>query len=483
MTIASYGRKNAELLQRVIAQYQDMELDADIVVLSNEPRDLGPNVKVIVGLPTPDPWSLPFAHKAVFAEMVDHYDLFAYTEDDMGVSEQNIRAFVEASPQLAADEIAGFLRYELGPTGARSLPEVHGGYRWKPATAARRGRYTVAEFTNEHAAFYLLSRDQLRQMVAHDGFVRVPSKGRYDLACTAATDPYTRYGLRKIICISALDDFLIHHLSDRYAGQMGIPLDLVRLQIQALEQIAEGSREASTLVQAETRWPDGQWAKDGYERPNPDVLNMIPSGTRTLLSLGCGWGASEANHWWSAASRSPPCPWTPFWGSWRSDRGSRSCTGPLPECISKLEGRVFDCVLITDLLHLTPNPRQVVDQCSALVGDGRHLVICGPNFNSLRILAKRALGKGDYRKLRSFDEGGIHRIGPGSLKRDLARAGFEITSVRWSAAPRARWCRPPTRPLGKCPLGPECDEIDWMMEVDISPWSIPATTVRSRCPR
>lgn len=436
VTIASYGRKNAELLQRVIAQYQDMELDADIVVLSNEPRDLGPNVKVIVGLPTPDPWSLPFAHKAVFAEMVDHYDLFAYTEDDMGVSEQNIRAFVEASPQLAADEIAGFLRYELGPTGARSLPEVHGGYRWKPATAARRGRYTVAEFTNEHAAFYLLSRDQLRQMVAHDGFVRVPSKGRYDLACTAATDPYTRYGLRKIICISALDDFLIHHLSDRYAGQMGIPLDLVRLQIQALEQIAEGSREASTLVQAETRWPDGQWAKDGYERPNPDVLNMIPSGTRTLLSLGCGWGASEE----SLVERGftvTALPLDAILGVLAERPGIEVLHGSLPECISKLEGRVFDCVLITDLLHLTPNPRQVVDQCSALVGDGRHLVICGPNFNSLRILAKRALGKGDYCKLRSFDEGGIHRIGPGSLKRDLARAGFEITSVRWLHHPAA----------------------------------------------
>ena len=83
VAIASYGTKNAALLQRVIDQYLAMEFDVDIVVLSNIPRELGPRVRVVVGLPSPDPWSLPFAHKAVLAENVEKYDLFAYSEDDI----------------------------------------------------------------------------------------------------------------------------------------------------------------------------------------------------------------------------------------------------------------------------------------------------------------------------------------------------------------------------------------------------------------
>src|SRR4029077_9551511 len=138
--------------------YHGMPFDVDLVVLSEAPKSLGPNVEVIVGLPSRNPWTLPFAHKAIFAERADRYDLFVYSEDDIWATEANIRAFLTATPELELNEIAGFMRYEIDGSGNWLLAEPWGHYHWKPESVRQRGAYTVAEFTNEHAGFYILTQ-------------------------------------------------------------------------------------------------------------------------------------------------------------------------------------------------------------------------------------------------------------------------------------------------------------------------------------
>ena len=348
--IACYGHKNVELLQETINDYRTMTLQVDVVVVSNIPRDLGADVEVIVGLPSENPWSLPFAHRAVFARNVDRYDLFAYSEDDMCATEDNIQAFVEVSASLADDEIAGFLRYEVDSSGQKSLPDVHGGYRWRPESARRSGGNVVAEFSNEHAAFYLLTQAQLRRMMSVDCFVRTPYEGRYDMLCSAATDPYTAYALRKVIVVSAFDRFLIHHRSNRYAGKVGVPLSVLRQQVEALLDVADGLRPASTLLPAESRWPQGAWAKDCYERPRQEVLDMVPIDAATILSVGCGWGATEEQLQHRGA-RVVAMPLDSILGSLASSRGLEVIDGSFNECIERLVPGTFDCVMLNDLLH------------------------------------------------------------------------------------------------------------------------------------
>ena len=182
-----------------------MSLEVDVVVLSDAPKEIGVGARVEVGLPSSNPWSLPFAHKPLFAQNVDEYDLFIYSEDDIEVTEGNIDAFLRWTPQLADDEIAGFLRYEVDASGARSLPDVHGRFHWDPESVRRRGAGVFAEFTNEHAAFYILTRQQLKRAIASGGFLRDPGKGKYDMLCSAATDPYTNCGFRKVLCVSEID--------------------------------------------------------------------------------------------------------------------------------------------------------------------------------------------------------------------------------------------------------------------------------------
>ena len=112
VAIANYGLKNQAYLQKLIDEYKSMSYSVDIVVLSNIPKELDPDIEVIVGLPAKNPWSLPFTHKRIFAERSKYYDLFIYSEDDILIKQKNIEAFLKVQAILPDDEI-----YCLGISG------------------------------------------------------------------------------------------------------------------------------------------------------------------------------------------------------------------------------------------------------------------------------------------------------------------------------------------------------------------------------
>ena len=430
VAIASFGEKNLEYLKRIIRNYQNMPMDVDVVVFSNQPKDLGDSVKVMVGLPAKDPWSLPFAHKPYFVQHVDQYDLFIYSEDDMEVTEKNIHAFLLATPELASEEIAGFLRYERDESGNLALPEVHGPFHWKPESVQRRGTYTIAEFTNEHAAFYLLTRDQLQRAIASGGFLRGPCKGRYDMLCTAATDPYTNCGFRKVICISTLEDFLIHHLSNRYTGQLGVLLPALRDQVGTLMEIADHKHPAKTLFGVNGSPSNNGWPKIYYEKPSEEMLRLVPAGVKTMLSVGCGCGATEARLM-QRGIEVTAIPLDSVIGAVAARQGIKVVHGTLDECIKRLEGQRFDCVLIQDLLHLQKNPGQLLAQSSRFVAKGGVLVLGGPNFDRVPWLIRRVFGIGGFGKLRTFELSGLSICVPGTLTKQIEDAGLRIEDICW----------------------------------------------------
>ena len=115
VAIASYGTKNDHFLNRVIEEYRTFPHDVHIVVLSNQEKPLPPKVELKVGIPVSNPWSLPFAHKPIFAERKNDFDLFIYSEDDTPITLKNLDAFLRYTKCLPEDQIAGFLRYEAAP--------------------------------------------------------------------------------------------------------------------------------------------------------------------------------------------------------------------------------------------------------------------------------------------------------------------------------------------------------------------------------
>jgi len=432
VAIASFGTKNLALLKHVIRCWRAMPFSVHVVVVSEAPKELGDDVEVVVGLPSKDPWSLPFAHKPVFAANADRYDLFAYSEDDMEFKEEHVRAFLRLTPHLHNDEIAGFLRYEADSSGRWTFPDVHGRFHWRPESVRRRGEHLIAEFTNEHAASYLLTRDQLKRAVASGGYLREPYEGRHDMLCSAATDPYTGCGFRKVVCVSNVEGFSLHHLSDRYVNQWCVPLEIIQEQLRAQEAIADGRLPAARLLPTETRLTRGQWSKNYYEPADEHLIRQIPASARTVLSVGCGWGALEGRLQGDGMAVTA-LPLDAVIGASAAERGVEVVHGPLDVSARKLKGRRFDCVVISNLLHLAASPHHLLDLCIPLVARDGVLVIRGPNFASLRVAAKRALARGEHEKLRSFAESGVHTVGPGFVRCHLKRSGsnLDLIHVHW----------------------------------------------------
>jgi 2-polyprenyl-3-methyl-5-hydroxy-6-metoxy-1,4-benzoquinol methylase len=430
VVIASYGQKNIPFLKSIIQNYKSMAMDVDIVVLSEAPKDLGAGVEVMVGLPDKNPWSLPFAHKTVMARNTDKYDLFVYTEDDIEVAEGNINAFLDVTASLEAEEIAGYLRYEIGPGNTKLLTDVHGAFHWKPESVKRRGPHTVAEFTNEHAGFYLLTQSQLKHAMASGGFLTAPFEGRYGLPETAATDPYTRCGFRKVICVSRLDDFLIRHMSNLYVERHGVSLDVFRQQVQTLKEIRDSKHVAKTLCEVESKLPHGSWSKSYYETPSPELLEMVPADAATVLSVGCGCGATEIALKQRGAKLTV-LPLDSVVGASAARLGMEVIYGTLEECLRDLQGRQFHCVLITNLLQLMPDPGSVLRDFARFVLKGGVLVASGPNFNRISISVKRICGDSELGNLGSFEQSGISVCGPGTVTRHIRKEGMRVTAVRW----------------------------------------------------
>jgi len=430
VVIASFGGKNVNYLREIINAYRSMSMYVDVIVLSDAPKDLGGKVEVVVGLPDKNPWSLPFAHKAIFAEKLNEYDLFAYSEDDMYVSEANIRAFLRATLQLRSDEIAGFLRYEVKESGGWSLPEVHGTFHWRPYSVRRRGDYTIAEFTNEHAGFYLLTQNHLHKAIASGGFLRGPCRGLYGWPETAATDPYTNCGFHKVICISVLEDFLIHHMPNRYTDKFGLPLEMVKNQIETLDSIQKGTHPARMLCKAQSKMPLLKWSKGYYEAPCEPLLRMVPAEARSILSIGCGWGETEV-FLQKRGAKVTALPIDSVVGAMAASHGIEVIHGELNESLTALEIRRFDVVIIVDMLHLQPHPEHFIEQCSRFVALGGVLLLSGPNFGRFPLLAKRNLANVDFQKMRNFDQSGITTCSPRALEKHLKGAGFHDCVIRW----------------------------------------------------
>ena len=440
--IASYGTRNDHYLSRLVREYHSMAFDVDIVVLSNTSKRVAPRVEVfVVDLRGKDPWSLPFPHKRIFANRLNEYDLFIYSEDDTLICERNIRAFQQVTEALREDEIAGFLRYEEGPGGKLNYPDVHGHFHWDPGSVRSRGPYTLAFFTNQHSACYVMSQHQLRRAIQAGGFLVDAHEGRYDLLCTAATDPYTQCGFEKLICISHLDDFLIHHLPDRYVGtKFGVDDRELRRQIQALLRIGRNGHPPASLFETESKLKACAYSKDYYEPVQPEVVSAIPEGIRSVLSIGCGWGATEG-HLAEKGLRVSAVPLDPVIPGGAEAKGVEIINGGFAGALGQLANRKFDCLLLSNILHLVPNPAEILSSFAALLLDGGTAVAVVPNMARLGATWKKMRRDAPAVARETYAKTGVHRVSRRALQGWFRSSGMKIEKIRCLVPERAQKVR------------------------------------------
>lgn len=385
VAIASYGYSNDRFLRRIIQEYKSMNFDIDIVILSNIDKFLDKNVECRVGVPEKNPWTLPFAHKKLFLERCDDYDIYVYSEDDILLTERGIRSWLEVSAELLENEIAGFLRVEFDTQGKRNYPDAHGHFHWDPLSVRRRGAFTLARFTNDHAACYVLTKSQLHRALRSGGFDVPPHEGKYDLLCTAATDIYTQCGMTKLIPISNLENFTVHHMSDRYFGRMGVHGEEFVRQTDILERIAGGEVSSRSLLPAETRLWRAEFSKDYYEPVLDEVVSEIPKSTRSVLAIGCGSGATEARLV-ASGLRVAAVPLDFVIAAGAAARGVELIDADMDELINGDNLEHFDCVLCLNVLHLAPDPIRLLSAAARFMTQGGRLLIQSPNMMSLPVL-------------------------------------------------------------------------------------------------
>lgn len=428
--IANFGTCNRRYLDRVLIEYRRMPFHLDIVVFSNIPKELGPDIEIQVGLPTRNPRSLPFAPRSLFADRIDSYELFIYAEDDTLITDRNVEAFLESAKTLEENEIAGFLRHEVGEDGRTFVSTVHSHFHWDVSSVRTRGGRTYARFTNEHSACFMLTRRQLRRAIDSGGFLVGPHAGRYAMLESAATDPYTQCGLLKLICVSDPRDFIVKHLPNKYVGTMGLEVREFHRQLDRLQEIGSVERYASDLLASETKLPGTPWSKSYYEPPQVELLALIPSGVRTVLSLGCGWGETE-RVLVDRGARVVGIPLDPVIAASAELRGVETICGNFSEVCSSLRGRVFDCLLLSNMLHLVPEPTNVLAPFSEVLRKGGIIVASGPNHMRLPTLWRRIFGSRGYEHIGDFDRSGLQDTTVRRMRHWFRRSGFVVESVGW----------------------------------------------------
>jgi SAM-dependent methyltransferase len=423
-TIANHGTKNDGYLQRLLQEYRGMAHDIHIVVLTNVVKDLGSDVEVIISIPRGDPWSFPFAHKQLMADRVDDYDLFIYSEDDVLISERNIEAFLQAAQRLKEGEVAGFIRSEQSADGTY-ISTIHGHFHWDPNSVVCRGSDIFAYFTNEHSGTYILTQAQLRKVIGSGGFLVQPHQGKYHLPETAATDPYTQCGLRKMICISKIQDFILPHLPNKYVGKLGLPCGELSSQICALREIQEKKRPATVLLRTESNLGQSKFSKSYYEPLREDILSAVPANSRSVFSYGCGWGALEAELV-QRGVRVFAAPLDSVIAACAEKRGIETVYGNSEQILAQLAGERFDCILVSNVLHLVPNPVRLLSQISELLQSGGVVIVTVPNLSYLGTRWRRIKRDPVYSSFGNFDRSGVHRSSWGTVRAWAKRAGLTI---------------------------------------------------------
>lgn len=425
VALASYGTSNNHHLERLIREYRSMAFDVDIVILSNIDKMPASGVECRVGLPSRDPWSLPFAHKSLFAERVDRYDLFIYSEDDILITERHLRAFLEVTEVLQDGEVAGFVRMEKNADGAISYPDMHDEFHWDAGSLRTRSNCVLASFTNEHAACYVLTQGQLRKAIKSGGFLVAPHQWKHDLLCTAATDPYVQCGFTKLIPISYFDDFTVHHLSNKYAGKFGVDETEMRLQVDTMLRLAEEAAVPVPLLDRETRLWRRMFSKDYYERINQDVLSAIPSEARTVLSVGCGSGVLECALV-ERGLRVTAVPLDPVICGGVALKSVEVVPGDFHAAATKLGNRTFDCVLFLNMLHLIPNPVEILSLFRGAMHEKSVMIIQSPNMQSIPEMWRRIRYSHRYRGLGRFEQSGVHISGVGKIADWCGKSGLLV---------------------------------------------------------
>jgi hypothetical protein len=231
--IANYGLDQIEYLFEIIKAYEAMPFDVRIHIATTTPLAIyGFRHGTVIS------WNqykeeigekLVFDHRNCMARVHEQSpaDLYIYQENDILITEQNIRMLLDYTALLEPDEITGFLRYESKPDDDErylidmlekdqketvdfekhqiSVPAIHRmGQVW----------FTIG---NLHQGCFVITPAQLTRAISSKGFLVDPHREPWGMLEQGASDIYTQCGFQhKMLPYDGMEHMLVHHMPNKF---------------------------------------------------------------------------------------------------------------------------------------------------------------------------------------------------------------------------------------------------------------------------
>ena len=245
LAISSYGTNQQQYLHRILDEYNNMpyNIDCYIYTTQNNNTDKYKNLNITQII---NPLSIgegnAWAHRKLFKENKDKYDLYIYTENDHLLTQTNIETYLSLTNELPDNKMISFLQYELKSNNDTkySIVLIKGQQN-------RRERAFIVdtdivindkhyfEIQNKHCGLYILTNKQLNHIISNNRYeesYRVGSPyGNMETLCLSGLDLY-----HKIISYDELDNLLVHHLPNKYINSVSKYTQYGTLSIDELKQ-------------------------------------------------------------------------------------------------------------------------------------------------------------------------------------------------------------------------------------------------------
>src|SRR5262249_40095376 len=150
-------------------------------------------------------------------------------------------------------------------------------------------------------------------------------------------------------------------------------------QIAKLLLVNENNFTKRPLFNTETTLRRGMYSKDFYEPVREEVISMIPSNAKNILSIGCGWGATECLLA-ARGLRVVALPLDQIISCHAATNGIEMVYGDFHTAIEKLSKERFDCILYLNVLHLIHDPIEILSCFNLLLSANSVVIIQTPNM-------------------------------------------------------------------------------------------------------
>jgi hypothetical protein len=229
VSIATYGEKNINYLNRVIDEYKSYKkYDIDISVHGTIPI----NRDDINFIQYENPKNTVFLHRAEFVDKQNDYDYFIFTEDDILIKEHTIDVYIKYDSLLPMNYSLGFLRYEKTPESIDYLIDLWlnlSNYNFIKNDNINIVGYNYFSVTNPHQSSYILSKDKLKYVISNSNYLTTGDDMGLESASSGIfTDWYLNTGvLHKILPLNKIDleQCFIEHLPGNHCNPPGVNAD------------------------------------------------------------------------------------------------------------------------------------------------------------------------------------------------------------------------------------------------------------------